>query len=84
MEISSSADDVFLTALAEVESMVNTRPLTYLPLDTAEDHALTLNHFLLLSFNGVCQPAVIPQDEKSAVELELCAGHVRQILEEVD
>lgn len=80
MEISRSADEeTLLTALAEVESMVNTRPLTYLPLDAAEDHALTPNHFLLLSSNGVCQPAVIPQDEKSALRSNW--NHVRVMLD---
>ncbi|XP_062714172.1 uncharacterized protein LOC134290955 [Aedes albopictus] len=80
MEISRNADEeTLLTALAEVESMVNTRPLTYLPLDAAEDEALTPNHFLLLSSNGVCQPAAAPQDERSALRSNW--NHVRVMLD---
>ncbi|XP_062710405.1 uncharacterized protein LOC134288715 [Aedes albopictus] len=80
MEISRNADEeTLLTALAEVESMVNTRPLTYLPLDAAEDETLTPNHFLLLSSNGVCQPAAAPQDERSALRSNW--NHVRVMLD---
>ncbi|XP_065084796.1 uncharacterized protein LOC135707005 [Ochlerotatus camptorhynchus] len=53
MEMPRNPDEeTFITALAEAESMVNTRPLTYLPLDSKESEALTPNHFLLLSSNG--------------------------------
>ncbi|XP_055626306.1 uncharacterized protein LOC129768584 [Toxorhynchites rutilus septentrionalis] len=49
-------DETLLTALAEAESVINSRPLTYLPLDSAEQEALTPNHFILLSSDGVIQP----------------------------
>lgn len=32
--------------LFEIENRVNSRPLTYLPIDSEEDHALTPNNFL--------------------------------------
>ncbi|XP_055604354.1 uncharacterized protein LOC129752604 [Uranotaenia lowii] len=49
-------DEKLHTLLVEAESIVNSRPLTYLPLDAAESEALTPNHFLLGSSDGVRQP----------------------------
>ncbi|XP_062714115.1 uncharacterized protein LOC134290905 [Aedes albopictus] len=46
------------TVIVEAEGIINTRPLTYLPLDSAESEALTPNHFLLGSSNGIKQPSV--------------------------
>ncbi|XP_055645281.1 uncharacterized protein LOC129781728 [Toxorhynchites rutilus septentrionalis] len=51
-------DEALWTLLVEVECMVNSRPLTYLPLDSAEQEALTPNHFLLGSSSGVKQPPI--------------------------
>ncbi|XP_062539124.1 uncharacterized protein LOC134207415 [Armigeres subalbatus] len=45
-------DEGLQTLVVEAESMVNSRPLTYLPLESDEKEALTPNHFLLLSSNG--------------------------------
>lgn len=39
--------------LTEIENIINSRPLTYLPIDSAESEALTPNHFLLGSSTGV-------------------------------
>lgn len=39
-------DEILLTVLAEAEDMVNSRPLTYMPQESAEDEALTPNHFI--------------------------------------
>lgn len=50
-------DDALHTMAVEAEAIVNTRPLTYLPLDSAQQEALTPNHFLLGSSSGVKQPA---------------------------
>ncbi|XP_055584735.1 uncharacterized protein LOC129737599 [Uranotaenia lowii] len=49
-------DERLLTLLIEAESIVNCRPLTYLPLDSAEQEALTPNHLLLGNSTGVHQP----------------------------
>ncbi|XP_062538072.1 uncharacterized protein LOC134206386 [Armigeres subalbatus] len=46
-------DEGLQTLVVEAESIVNSRPLTYLPLESEEAEALTPNHFLLLSSNGV-------------------------------
>ncbi|XP_065094804.1 uncharacterized protein LOC135715461 [Ochlerotatus camptorhynchus] len=68
MELSKNPnEETLVTALAEVESMVNSRPLTYLPIDSEECAALTPNHFLLLSSSGVVQPAVQPIEENMAL-----------------
>uniref|UniRef100_A0A182PWL6 Integrase catalytic domain-containing protein n=1 Tax=Anopheles epiroticus TaxID=199890 RepID=A0A182PWL6_9DIPT len=45
-------DEGLLTLLAEAEWLVNSRPLTYLPLESMESEALTPNHFLLGSSSG--------------------------------
>ncbi|XP_055842438.1 uncharacterized protein LOC129909379 [Episyrphus balteatus] len=39
-------DELFRSYLKEVEDMINSRPLTYLPLDSEESESLTPNHFL--------------------------------------
>ena len=46
-------DEGLQTLVVEAESIVNSRPLTYLPLESEESEALTPNHFLLLNSNGV-------------------------------
>ncbi|XP_062709061.1 uncharacterized protein LOC134288382 [Aedes albopictus] len=60
-------DEALNTVLTEVESLVNSRPLTYLPLESEEHEALTPNHFLLLSSSGVVQPATRPTEEGTAL-----------------
>ncbi|XP_053686937.1 uncharacterized protein LOC128736478 [Sabethes cyaneus] len=60
-------DEGLSTLLVEAESIVNSRPLTYLPLDTAEQEALTPNHFIFGSSNGIKQPAVSPVNPQAAV-----------------
>ncbi|XP_062541894.1 uncharacterized protein LOC134209888 [Armigeres subalbatus] len=52
-------DEAYQTLLVEAESIVNSRPLTYLPLQSSEEEALTPNHFLLGSSSGVNQPSTL-------------------------
>ncbi|XP_055528011.1 uncharacterized protein LOC129720559 [Wyeomyia smithii] len=60
-------DETLSTVLIEAESIVNSRPLTYVPLDDAEQEAITPNHFLLLSTKGVNQPTTLPTDVRFAL-----------------
>ncbi|XP_058444291.1 uncharacterized protein LOC131425967 [Malaya genurostris] len=39
-------DEILATTLAEAEDIINTRPLTYIPQESAEEEAITPNHFL--------------------------------------
>ncbi|XP_058828874.1 uncharacterized protein LOC131688562 [Topomyia yanbarensis] len=39
-------DEILSTTLAEAEDIINTRPLTYIPQESAEEEAITPNHFL--------------------------------------
>lgn len=43
------SDQVLSTLLAETEVFVNSRPLTYVPLDSADDLPLTPNDFLMIT-----------------------------------
>ncbi|XP_058464923.1 uncharacterized protein LOC131438730 [Malaya genurostris] len=60
-------DESLITLLAEAEFIVNSRPLTFVPLEAAEKEALTPNHFLLLSSNGISVPSILPIDDKLAL-----------------
>ena len=40
-------DETLTTLITEVEGILNSRPLTHVPLDSTDDHAITPNHFLL-------------------------------------
>ncbi|XP_058828571.1 uncharacterized protein LOC131688382 [Topomyia yanbarensis] len=46
-------DETLETIIYEAEAMVNCRPLTYIPLQSANQEALTPNHFILGSSTGV-------------------------------
>lgn len=50
-------DEVLETIAIEAESIINSRPLTYIPLDSADQEALSPNHFLLYGVQGVNQPS---------------------------
>lgn len=51
-------DEELQTLVIEVENIVNSRPLTYLPLDSVESEALTPNHFLFGTSSGAKQACV--------------------------
>ncbi|XP_055622807.1 uncharacterized protein LOC129766310 [Toxorhynchites rutilus septentrionalis] len=61
-------EESLATVMAEAESMVNSRPLTFIPLETADHESLSPNHFLLLNSNGVREPEKLPTDEKMALQ----------------
>ncbi|XP_062704452.1 uncharacterized protein LOC134286795 [Aedes albopictus] len=66
-EVRKLDDESFTTVLAEAESMVNSRPLTFIPLETADHESLTPNHFLMLSSTGVREPEKFPTDAGAAL-----------------
>lgn len=59
-------DEVLKTTLKEIELIINSRPLTYIPLDDEEAAPITPNHILLGSSNGD-KPRVTLDDSPSAV-----------------
>ncbi|XP_062713800.1 uncharacterized protein LOC134290641 [Aedes albopictus] len=61
-------EESFWTMLAEAESMINSRPLTFVPLTTDSEECLTPNHFLMMSSKGVKQPVKDPICEKAALK----------------
>ncbi|XP_050077439.1 uncharacterized protein LOC126564435 [Anopheles maculipalpis] len=60
-------DEVLMSTLTEIEFIINSRPLTYVPLDDEMDTPITPNHLLLGSSNGCKQPAVC-DDSSTAVK----------------
>lgn len=48
----SFKEEYFISLLIEVENIINSRPLSYIPIDDENGEALTPNHFLLGSSNG--------------------------------
>ncbi|XP_055604679.1 uncharacterized protein LOC129752915 [Uranotaenia lowii] len=57
------SDEVLATVALEAEGIVNSRPLTYVPLDHADAEAITPNHFLLYGERGITQPPSIIQSD---------------------
>ncbi len=52
-------EDTLRNILKEIQNIINSRPLTYIPLETEDDEALTPNHFLHGSSNGMKPPCDI-------------------------
>lgn len=55
-------DEMFRSLLMEVMNVVNARPLTFIPLDNANDETLTPNHFIHGSSNGLKPPGDFASD----------------------
>ncbi|XP_065089401.1 uncharacterized protein LOC135710680 [Ochlerotatus camptorhynchus] len=72
-------EETFGTVLVEVEAIVNSRPLTHVPLDLEDDEALTPNHFLMLSSSGVVQPTKSPVDTGAVLKTNW--GHAQSLLD---
>lgn len=60
----SMSDPLLRSLLAEIENMINSRPLTYLPLENENSPSLTPNHFLLGSSNGAKPIGVFDDNAK--------------------
>ncbi|XP_068149483.1 uncharacterized protein [Drosophila tropicalis] len=54
-------EEVLRGAFADVEQILNSRPLTYVPLESAESEALTPNHFLKGSSSGLRESGSLQQ-----------------------
>ncbi|XP_062714717.1 uncharacterized protein LOC134291231 [Aedes albopictus] len=54
------SDEVIETIMLEAEAIVNSRPLTYVPLEDVHQDALTPNHFLMYGSTGIKQPTTKP------------------------
>lgn len=61
------SEEVFLSVLCEAESIVNSRPLTYMPLEDSNQEVLTPNHFILMSSRGVKQTEKSPTIESESL-----------------
>ncbi|XP_055906424.1 uncharacterized protein LOC129941741 [Eupeodes corollae] len=57
------SEELLRSSLIKIESIINSRPLTYLPISSEFEEALTPNHFLLGSSSGV-KPLAIFNDNR--------------------
>ncbi|XP_062542031.1 uncharacterized protein LOC134210021 [Armigeres subalbatus] len=73
-------EEALATFVVEAESVVNSRPLTFIPLENEQQEALTPNHFLLLNSSGVVQSPKTQVDPKVVCrgDWELCRSMVDQ------
>lgn len=60
-------DEVLRSSLIEIENIVNSRPLTHVPIETESSPALTPNHFLVGSSNGL-KPLIPFNDSVKALQ----------------
>ncbi|XP_055594694.1 uncharacterized protein LOC129745574 [Uranotaenia lowii] len=67
MQMTKNPDEeTFATIVREAEDIVNSRPLTFIPIENGQQEALTPNHFLKLSSDGVTQTPKRLKDDRSA------------------
>lgn len=60
-------DEVLLSMLIEVENIINSRPLAYVPVEANSEEAITPNHFLLGSSSGL-KPMTSCDDSGTVLE----------------
>ncbi|XP_036348065.1 uncharacterized protein LOC118757462, partial [Rhagoletis pomonella] len=63
----SPNEELLRSMMAEIENIINSRPLTYVPLDNSDAEAITPNHLLLGSSSGMKPYALL---DDSAVVLK--------------
>ncbi|XP_062538119.1 uncharacterized protein LOC134206418 [Armigeres subalbatus] len=68
-------DEVLRNLLIEVENIINSRPLTHVPVDDDCAPALTPNHFLLGSSNGI-KPFTTVDDSSAFLRQNILASQV--------
>ncbi|XP_055623242.1 uncharacterized protein LOC129766680 [Toxorhynchites rutilus septentrionalis] len=69
------SEEVLRNLLAEFENIVNSRPLTHVPIDDLSASALTPNHFLLGSSNGT-KPLTNLDDSGVALRMSWCTSQI--------
>uniref|UniRef100_A0A5S6Q1J3 Integrase catalytic domain-containing protein n=1 Tax=Trichuris muris TaxID=70415 RepID=A0A5S6Q1J3_TRIMR len=57
------SDEMLSTAMVEIESLMNSRPLTHIPIDLREPEPLTLNHLLLGRSHPHIPPDLVSETE---------------------
>lgn len=62
MPVRKPSDEMLRSLLMEAVNVVNSRPLTFIPLDNANDEALTPNHFIFGNSNGMKPPGDFDYD----------------------
>ncbi|XP_062542455.1 uncharacterized protein LOC134210422 [Armigeres subalbatus] len=81
-------EEALATFVVEAESVANSRTLTFIPLESEQQEALTPNHFILLSSTGVVQPPKMPADPEitrgQQSRLATLPVHGRPVLEKMD
>lgn len=81
-------EELFKTILAEVEFIVNSRPLSYIPIESEASEAITPNHLLLGSSSGV-KPISSLSDEQELLinswkkSLQIGTNYWRRFVKEV-
>lgn len=68
-------DEVLETILFEAEALINSRPLTYIPLQSADEEAITPNHFLLGTSSGDKRPPTEPVDSPAVLRSSWKLAH---------
>ncbi|XP_055633808.1 uncharacterized protein LOC129774135 [Toxorhynchites rutilus septentrionalis] len=69
-------EETLITLVIEAECVMNSRPLTFIPLEVEQQKALTPNQFLLLSSSGVVQPRQALAESKYACRSNWNLGRV--------
>lgn len=64
MPTRSISDPMFRSLMTEIENMINSRPLTFMPIESEESEALTPNHLLLGSSSGAKPIGVFDENAK--------------------
>ena len=71
-------DETLQSMMGEIGNIINTRPLTYVPLENENESAITRNHFLVGSSNGLKPLALYRDDGVFVKESWLCSQQYDQ------